>query len=107
MRISDWSSDVCSSDRDGAGDELREERDEGREGHEARGRGDVPAVEVDRVRHPVERVEADPHRQGDVQQRRGDLDPEQIGRESGRERVCPYVYISGVAVQIKKKKKII
>src|SRR3546814_805213 len=61
---------------DGAGDELREERDEGREGHEARGRGDVPAIEVDRVRHPVERVEADPHRQRDVQQRRGDLDPE-------------------------------
>src|SRR3546814_8367084 len=30
--------------------------------------------------------------------------PTQIGRASGRERVCPYVWISGVDVSLKKKK---
>src|SRR3546814_12888461 len=31
-------------------------------------------------------------------------DEDKIGRESGRERVCQYVWISGVAVSLKKKK---
>src|SRR3546814_20150366 len=99
MRISDWSSDVCSSDLS-----------------EGLHRGDV---EVDRpATNPVsvgvadddptvarqewpEEDERGPH----LHRRLARDEQPQIGRASGRERVCQYVSISVVAVSLKKKKK--
>src|SRR3546814_16703654 len=97
MRISDWSSDVCSSDLlaiqslAGAATEggiaARSDRFAGKAGRQE---GAVPRMAVvDRAteiqpRHPARR---------------------EIGRASCRERVCQYVSISGVAVYIKKKKQ--
>src|SRR3546814_14064320 len=81
MRISDWSSDVCSSDlaradprRAGQG-RARDTRrlDRARD----RRRGRAPARRLNRRR--------------------------KIGRASCRERVCQYVSISVVAVSLKKK----
>src|SRR3546814_16667597 len=86
MRISDWSSDVCSSDLevpertddDGLdGDAHEQAHDEDAHGGEQHGR---PAV------GPGQRVGA-----------------VEIGRASCRERVCQYVSISVVAVSLKKK----
>src|SRR3546814_14803413 len=109
MRISDWSSDVCSSDlvggqqvddleaglqHLGAGLELGERR---------RLAVDRPVVEVlavagivQAVAQRVEDVALDAV--ADRNRDRGE-----IGRASGRERVCPYVDISGVAGALKKK----
>src|SRR3546814_16956568 len=85
MRISDWSSDVCSSD--------------------------LPSMQARRQQHAgdqvVDRVRADrrPQRPGAA------IDPceqrphhREIGRASCRERVCQYVSNSVVAVSLKKKK---
>src|SRR3546814_4560819 len=85
MRISDWSSDVCSSD---LGDERRQPR-AGRAlrvEHQPQFRG----LAGDRRPHPP-----DESRDG-----RGE-----IGRASCRERVCKYVSILGVGVSLKKKTK--
>src|SRR3546814_11540062 len=86
MRISDWSSDVCSSD----------------------------LAEVRLVLEPKSR-NVDPEmlmeslfRQTDLESRISlnmnvlDATNTQIGRASCRERVCQYVYISVVAVSLKK-----
>src|SRR3546814_16843211 len=97
MRISDWSSDVCSSDLS-------------------------PPVGVDLLRqlHSVGRVHrperADRHRPeldgggaragaaaGDPRPAPGPAASVQIGRASCRERVCQYVSISVVAVSLQKK----
>src|SRR3546814_11100423 len=114
MRISDWSSDVCSSD-------LPEK------GKHAHGQVDVehpapreiigqPAAERGADDRPEDRAHApDRHRRAvafgriDVEQdrlahrheRRAEnaLD---IGRASCRERVCQYVYISVIALSLKK-----
>src|SRR3546814_17801306 len=108
MRISDWSSDVCSSDLDEALDPGAEldlidcldaaiERDRGR---------DVllrHSGNCDRWRRRRRRLlglfllAA-----GSEQQRAGDQGQE-IGRASCRERVCPYVSISVVPVSLQKK----
>src|SRR3546814_15620321 len=100
MRISDWSSDVCSSDlRPHAGDRRQEDRAAPDPlGHPARRRA-VP----DRQRRGALAGGAD---QGDRRAgggRRGGAF--EIGRASCRERVCQYVYISWVAVSLKKNKK--
>src|SRR3546814_10986594 len=113
MRISDWSSDVCSSDL------PRAQAEEGRllvglahrQRGVAAGFGEGVAAGVD-MREPDEGrdrrvaggdVIADLaenlHRVGVALRRQ-----RQIGSASGRERVCPYVWISGVAVSLKKKK---
>src|SRR3546814_12095227 len=92
MRISDWSSDVCSSDLASAQfrrgrvlgsllvhPELGGRRSGGgersHESHDGRGCGEFAHV-----------------------------CPQEIGRASCRERVCQYVSISVVAVSLKKKK---
>src|SRR3546814_10916915 len=94
MRISDWSSDVCSSDlahRDPAGPRCRlfdGGHGQSRQGPQVLGR-DFRSARPRPARHA-----------GHVHQfgRRS----EEIGRASCRERVCQYVYISVVAVQLKK-----
>src|SRR3546814_16339621 len=121
MRISDWSSDVCSSD-------LHPGRsaDVFRDGVPVGWIGQLHprlqrALDLD---HPVVAFEIDlvPLRERAVPRARPlskfpsvrrDLAfvvPEQvswqIGRASCRERVCQYVYISVVAVSLKKKKRI-
>src|SRR3546814_11333783 len=123
MRISDWSSDVCSSDLHATA-------------------GNRPAVRDHRLHPALALLEAD-HRlppdlaaqaqeaagqflhEAEVVHRVPDIGIEhrpledrcearlelpqflrlQIGRASWRERVCPYVSISVVAVSLKKKKK--
>src|SRR3546814_18135628 len=95
MRISDWSSDVCSSDLIGIVAQAKD-RLAGRavgDGHPAVIVGDA----VGRPAQPVFGAVLLDHREPA-------LIDEQIGRASCRERVCPYVYISVVAVSLKKNK---
>src|SRR3546814_14239670 len=100
MRISDWSSDVCSSDLHGLG--LADEAGQalGAAGSRDGADGDLRLPELggvcgdDEVAH---------HRQFAAAAERV-TGHRQIGRASGRERVCQYVYISVVAVSLKKKK---
>src|SRR3546814_7782228 len=81
MRISDWSSDVCSSDLES----RREQELPLRNHHRARGRRH-------RARHLyVARGIQAQGRRDPVQQERGLRRAEQIGRASCRERVCQYV----------------
>src|SRR3546814_16058874 len=100
MRISDWSSDVCSSDLQG----LR------RIGFgQARGQlfaGDLAASLAQLAQPGVERGQALALQR--VQGFPEDQLPQVvvgvvIGRASCRERVCPYLYISVVALSYKKK----
>src|SRR3546814_16925017 len=100
MRISDWSSDVCSSDLPGTAaarlaalrvavldfDAVGELRVE-------------PAVVLDQRR--LRRARQDAHHlcDGVCRQLR------EIGRASCRERVCKYGLVSGVAVLLKKQNK--
>src|SRR3546814_7268815 len=81
MRISDWSSDVCSSDLG------RRRLRAGRDGHRPGLRGTEAAR--------AQRLEGRRHRP--VGAERG-----QIGRASCRESVCQYVSISVVAGSLKK-----
>src|SRR3546814_17372846 len=85
MRISDWSSDVCSSD-------LAE-----RVGEPA---GQIEEdAELQQVEGEVEqRLDADKARGRRIERRK----PDELGRASCKDRVCQYVYISVVAVSIKK-----
>src|SRR3546814_20400096 len=113
MRISDWSSDVCSSDLVDQGiglhavtaDELLEEavlQRLAQDGHA----GAVPIVdEHQRIGTPASEL-------GELRAvgglavlvcgAAGDLAALETGRASCRERVCRYVSISGVAVSLKK-----
>src|SRR3546814_11844562 len=96
MRISDWSSDVCSSDlrRHAAALAIGAAN-----GVARRLGGNHDDVDVGTgLNLAVVHVEAVSKRQG-----RTGLDVAKIGRASGRERVCQYVYISVVAVSLKKK----
>src|SRR3546814_13836067 len=105
MRISDWSSDVCSSDLVG-----RRPGDDQAGGHrEQQGRdlGDQPvadgeqAVGLDRLPHRHAEL-------GDADREAADrVDQGEIGRAAGRERVGKYVWMSVVAVSVQKKKKMI
>src|SRR3546814_13189346 len=105
MRISDWSSDVCSSDliaalhRKGVAELANAARRDIRFGVHRRNIG-LPQP----VRRGVDRQPgvAEPQRRLALVD--GTSRPcDEIGRASGRERVCQYVSISGVAVSIKKK----
>src|SRR3546814_8761600 len=91
MRISDWSSDVCSSDLgDGADDEeevLGELEGEG-SCQFAELVGEVP--EFTRV-HLLQLTEAHPAEPGEQRAHRPFQLRGEIGRASCRERVCPYV----------------
>src|SRR3546814_18151089 len=97
MRISDWSSDVCSSD-------LANEADLGRAvGCDIFGNVTLgEALRFQNQRH-VLRPLAQFHDIARLHPRGGDIG--QIGSASCRERVCQYVYISVVAVSLKKKLK--
>src|SRR3546814_4594248 len=79
MRISDWSSDVCSSDRGGQQAPALPARPQIR---------DAIAVNRDAVTHQIVpqglRLSIEPDQHGDVP-------PGQIGRASSRERVGQYV----------------
>src|SRR3546814_11719504 len=98
MRMSDWSSDVCSSD-------LRTQR------LLRPGGPDLPRADLGSGARPRDRWLRSAracrrrHRVGD-RQARPTGDSGQIGRASCRERVCPYVEISVVAVALKKKKSV-
>src|SRR3546814_19371934 len=103
MRISDWSSDVCSSDLLAADVEFEV----------AVGVGLQLITEQVRLGNVAERfVQARnvgarlrlraPPLHGEVQKARRALE---IGRASCRERGCQYVYISVVAVLLKNKNK--
>src|SRR3546814_15375569 len=116
MRISDWSSDVCSSDLDtayqrerhrvaeapvefGHVEELHavDAGDRGRDG-EDRGPGGELAGDDALALLFEEAVGLD--------EPRGDVATAQIGRAPCRERVCPYVCISVVAGPLKTTPKI-
>src|SRR3546814_14890867 len=114
MRISDWSSDVCSSDlidRNRAG--LLDRGLPSREGRglDDAGRfvdadGDFPVRDgggVD-LHRAVDDDRAGAGVDDDLGGRVGGCDLDKIGRASGRERVCQYVLVSVVAVILKKKK---
>src|SRR3546814_12125927 len=83
MRISDWSSDVCSSD-------LNAPWNHGRRGSA--------------LREPFAAFVCDDETAEGI---RPILNEIEIGRASCRERVCQYVYISVVAVSLKKKKHLV
>src|SRR3546814_15166921 len=102
MRISDWSSDVCSSDLVAA-DELRRQRVEFaaqlfERDRVARGVDD----RLDRIGLIVAETQAElrlqiAERKPAIERAaRGEGDQQQIGRGSGRERVWQDVEISGV-----------
>src|SRR3546814_13946429 len=105
MRISDWSSDVCSSDLDGKVNvaEYVQYMSRGFERMDANGDG---VLETDEL--PGRRGEpiALPAFQDNLRRQFHRLDRNhagKIGRASGRERVCQYVLISVVAVSLKQK----
>src|SRR3546814_14910188 len=125
MRISDWSSDVCSSDLE-RGDVARRLAvlQPGHNGRSRQADAELPVDEVLRVagrgsagtdvagdsRLPRGgRRDAGRHRAGFLagvpalpHRRQGTAE---IGRTSCRQRVCDYVWYTGVAVYYKKKRK--
>src|SRR3546814_2315696 len=95
IRISDWSSDVCSSDLDGITAHLREDRRHIRDSDIERLMGEIhlplnlemAATEgmlAIALRHK-------PHAVCIVPERREEVTTEEIGRATCRERVCAYV----------------
>src|SRR3546814_15392950 len=103
MRISDWSSDVCSSD-------LRQREIPGRNAHHRPQRLLRRAEGRPRLRRIIaQEIDRLPHFGNGVGQRLARLPHDQaqpIGRASCRERVCQYVYISVVAVSLNKTAKL-
>src|SRR3546814_4656152 len=102
MRISDWSSDVCSSDLEARSAELIRKADQAIYTNEAKGLIEVASGSVDSLRGVLHELEGedgryvtaldDPNQRlvlaNDVRRRIAQL---QIGRASCRERVCQYV----------------
>src|SRR3546814_13895982 len=124
MRISDWSSDVCSSDLD----KYQVKKEDGTldpdaswakfvDGHEALqkklGAGDVAPEKPEDYKleapkdaegKPIEGVDFESFTKDPLFQSFQKAAHE-IGRASGRERVCQYVSNSVVAVSLTKKKR--
>src|SRR3546814_16788551 len=98
MRISDWSSYVCSSDLLEPGfAPLLDRSQHGHLGRLERAERDFGACNLaGEIGMPQDRFAGRIGRGHALQQI-------EIGRESCRERGCQYVYISVVAVQLKKK----
>src|SRR3546814_16189900 len=88
MRISDWSSDVCSSDLRTGDRQRRARRVAAVAASEIMGCSAAPAG------HPARHARSQPDQPL--------LDRHEIGRASCRERVGQYVSISVVAVSLKK-----
>src|SRR3546814_14906998 len=126
MRISDWSSDVCSSDLQAIAAHRRVGADDAR-GPQACARPDAGALFYDAVRsyadsggymgcrcndragmnagfQALQSVAVEPLGQQGVHEVGLAAQHWQIGRASCRERGWQYVEISGVAVSLKKKK---
>src|SRR3546814_20456546 len=101
MRISDWSSDVCSSDL-GGGDGLSAEADRCRSGG-----GGAAGAWRDLAAAAVQPDERRPCALGAHPARLRTVRPQcvAIGSASCRERGCQYVMIPVVAVYLKKKEK--
>src|SRR3546814_17399470 len=105
MRISDWSSDVCSSDLVAAVAGIR--------GGPGAGRPDRRVL-AERGRRPADggrgRTVGTPAANDRTHSRCRHRHPPPLGRQIGRaacrERVCQYVEISVVAVTLKKKNKV-
>src|SRR3546814_19950212 len=107
MRISDWSSDVCSSDLQIGPSRCNERAG----GPEMPRRGKVAAVGVARHARKISRRQRilAAAESGEARHPVGHRRPfapvsGQIGRASGREGGCQTVWISGVAQSLKKKK---
>src|SRR3546814_16037879 len=99
MRISDWSSDVCSSD---LRDEFAVLLNAATEGSAAGdGAALLAAFTVLAAGRALDWLPAPPRRW--IVFGGGRRNPVQIGRASCRVRVCPYVEISVVAVSVKTK----
>src|SRR3546814_15865005 len=108
MRISDWSSDVCSSDLGAYGRiELNVILHEGADFH-------LGAAQIGGREQNLEIVTTVTHAEPGATSRQvvrsvlggtatGTYLGKEIGRASGRERVCQYVEILVVAVSLKKK----
>src|SRR3546814_11109984 len=104
MRISDWSSDVCSSDLDLCA-QVRQEKDRDQEeieevprpGHPDKAPAPAPpGRNLTRGPEAQQVLDREEGEQNAVQEAKGRrhllVSPEaQIGRASCRERVCPYV----------------
>src|SRR3546814_14259120 len=106
MRISDWSSDVCSSDLIQGIDETR-----------CQAQGDTHRIGLHMSAPPQHHEYAAAYGKnrsqpparpgrftGDGNLKQAGPDWTEIGRASGRERGCQYVEIPVVAVSLKKKK---
>src|SRR3546814_15620594 len=114
MRISDWSSDVCSSDLELVQRKVALERILGRDRLHRLVRLHRALVNAQRaqVQAPAEAAEAQlqflrgkPAQVADGGDAKvGRRLPHQIGTASCRDRVGPYVYISVVVDELKKKK---
>src|SRR3546814_3642014 len=106
MRISDWSSDVCSSDLEIRQEILMAEKANIRTGYrtdEKQAMRHTVAREL-RPEHLLENVEGQIVIIDDCTDGTIAAPHDEIGRATCRERVCQYVEISGVAVSLKKKK---
>src|SRR3546814_19746788 len=109
MRISDWSSDVCSSDLDERRNIL----------HLSMSATDKHSTALHEVQHAIQKIE-DMGRGGDPDPDlrrmsadhlqdplRNVIECDKLGRAACRERVCHYVYLSVVAVCFTKQMYII
>src|SRR3546814_15018756 len=106
MRISDWSSDVCSSDLLRSLRRIFEEfDDESPSAHMSEYSEANIAFHQTIIKLSRSQLIADMTANLFIHVR-AIRDVSQIGRASCRERVCQYVSISGVAVSLKKKKYI-
>src|SRR3546814_17384345 len=106
MRISDWSSDVCSSDLAAAKQthHAPELQRRPRLDDNSAAQTDIAGIEhggLPRRDRPL--ILGERQREGIVGNAFQDTGRIEIGRTSGRERVCQYVYILVVAVSLKKK----
>src|SRR3546814_16626074 len=93
MRISDWSSDVCSSDLSSHQEPTASRADDARR---------VPGARSARFFRERSRLHGG-LRPESLPDRAVPQTAREIGRASCRERVCQYVYISLVSVTLKQK----
>src|SRR3546814_14605127 len=113
MRISDWSSDVCSSDLMGVAEPAHREDRSRRDQRQAASAAEVGVElrDAPRAGGPLDgkgrAVEMlfGPSLACDVADDHGTPVPGKTGRASCRERLCQYGVISVVAVLLTKKKK--